>query len=96
MMAHSQHNADPTYHVKETQLNTIERYYIYAELYENNHLNDEHTISPNKDLICPSKTPQAINHETFNTTLPHRNNPGLSMNSHHLPSTPTQTAPPNK
>ena len=47
MMAHSQHNADPTYHVKETQLNTIERYNIYAEFSENNHLNYEHTISTN-------------------------------------------------
>ena len=29
-------------------LNTIERYYIYAEFTKNNHLNDEHNISPNK------------------------------------------------
>jgi len=36
------------YHGKGTHLNTIERYYIYAEFSKNNHLNDEHNISPNK------------------------------------------------
>jgi hypothetical protein len=35
-------------HSKVTQLNTIERYYIYAEYIKNNHLNDEHTIISNK------------------------------------------------
>jgi len=34
------------YDGKGTHLNTIERYYIYAEF--SNHLNDEHNISPNK------------------------------------------------
>jgi len=34
------------YHIKETHLNTRERYYIYAEFSKNSHLNDEHTISP--------------------------------------------------
>jgi hypothetical protein len=58
MMAHSQHNAHPTYHVKETQLNTIERYYIYAEFSENNLLNDEHTLSPNKTLYALLKPHQ--------------------------------------
>jgi len=33
---------------KEAYINTIERYYIYAEFTKNNHLNDEHTIYPNK------------------------------------------------
>jgi hypothetical protein len=36
------------YHDKGTHLNTIERYDIYAEFTKNNHLNDEHNISPNK------------------------------------------------
>ena len=36
------------YHCKGTHLNLIERYYIYAEFSKNNHLNDEHNISPNK------------------------------------------------
>jgi hypothetical protein len=35
-------------HNKEAHLNTIERYYIYTEFTKNNHLNDEHNISPNK------------------------------------------------
>jgi len=36
------------YLAKGTHLNRIERYYIYAEFSKNNHLNYEHTISPNK------------------------------------------------
>ena len=36
------------YHDKGNHLNTVERYYIYAEFSSNNHLNDEHTIHPNK------------------------------------------------
>jgi hypothetical protein len=32
-------------HSKVTQLNTIERYYIYAEYIKKNHLNDDHTIN---------------------------------------------------
>jgi len=36
------------YHGKGTHLNTIEWYYIYAEFKKNNHLNDEHNISPSK------------------------------------------------
>jgi hypothetical protein len=35
-------------HRKGAHLNTIERYYIYAEITKNNHLNNEHNISPNK------------------------------------------------
>ena len=36
------------HHNKGAHLNTVERYYIYAEFTKNNHLNEEHTISPNK------------------------------------------------
>jgi len=32
---------------KGSHLNTIERFYIYAEYLNNNHLNDDHTIFPN-------------------------------------------------
>ena len=35
---------------KVLHVNTIERFYIYAEHLNNNHLNDEHTIFPNKIL----------------------------------------------
>jgi len=35
-------------HDKGAHLNTIGRYYIYTEFTKNNHLNDEHNISPNK------------------------------------------------
>jgi hypothetical protein len=40
------------YDGKETQLNTIQRYYIYAEFSENNHLNDKHTIYPDKTFYA--------------------------------------------
>ena len=33
---------------KGTHLNTIERFYIYAEYTKDNHLNDDSTVSPNK------------------------------------------------
>ena len=33
---------------KGTHLNTIERFFIYAEFSKNHHLNDEQSISPNK------------------------------------------------
>ena len=33
---------------KGSHLNTIERFFIYAEFLKNTHLNDEHSISPNK------------------------------------------------
>jgi len=36
------------YREKGTHLNTIERFFIYAEFAKKNHLNDEHSISPNK------------------------------------------------
>jgi len=38
------------YRDKGTHLITIERFFIYAEFCKNNHLNDEHTVSPNKIL----------------------------------------------
>ena len=43
-------------HNKGAHINTIERYYIYAELTKNNHLSDEHTISPNKIFKALQKT----------------------------------------
>jgi len=36
------------YREKGTHLNTIERFFIYTVFSKNNHLNDEHSISPNK------------------------------------------------
>jgi hypothetical protein len=36
------------YQRKGAHLNTIERFYIYAEYINNNHLNDDQTIFPNK------------------------------------------------
>ena len=36
------------YENKGNHLNTIEKFYIYTEFTENNHLNDEHTIFPNR------------------------------------------------
>ena len=32
---------------KGSHLNTVERFYIYTEHLDNNHLNDDHTIFPN-------------------------------------------------
>ena len=31
-----------------TTLNTIEKFHIYTEFKNDNHLNDEHTVAPNK------------------------------------------------
>jgi hypothetical protein len=36
------------HHKKGPHLNTLERFYIHAEHTSNNHLNDNHTIFPNK------------------------------------------------
>ena len=36
------------YHAKGNHLNTIEKFHIYTEFKNDNHLNDEHTIAPNK------------------------------------------------
>jgi Fe-S-cluster formation regulator IscX/YfhJ len=35
---------------KGIHLNTIERFHIHKEAAANNHLNDDHTLSPNKIL----------------------------------------------
>jgi len=35
-------------HNKAAHLYAMERYYIHVEFTKNNHLNDEHNISPNK------------------------------------------------
>jgi hypothetical protein len=40
------------YHGKCTHLNTIQRYYIYAEFIKNNHLNNEHNMSRNKIFVA--------------------------------------------
>jgi hypothetical protein len=45
---------------KGAHLNTLERFYIYAEYVNNNHLNDEHTIFPNKIFDALLKTPTTI------------------------------------
>jgi hypothetical protein len=44
---------------KGAHLNTIEKFYTYKEFSENNHLNDEQNISPNKilDTILKSNQP---------------------------------------
>jgi hypothetical protein len=41
---------------KGAHLNTLERFYIYAEYVNNNHLNDENTIFPNKIFDALLKT----------------------------------------
>ena len=48
-------------HSKGTHLNTIERFYIYAEYVNNNQLNDKHTISPNSIFEALLNTQNAIN-----------------------------------
>jgi hypothetical protein len=49
---------------KGTHLNTVERFYIYKEYINNNHLNDEHTITPNRICETLLKTPIAITPQT--------------------------------
>jgi len=41
------------YQNKGAHLNTYERFHIYAEYIKENHLNDEHTIFPNKLFDTP-------------------------------------------
>jgi hypothetical protein len=36
------------HHKKGPHLNTLERFYIHTEYTSNNHINDTHTIFPNK------------------------------------------------
>ena len=67
------------YQNKGAHLNTYERFHIYTEYINKNHLNNEHTIFPNKlfdTLLKPHNTlkkpthlaPRAATHTT--TTLP--------------------------
>jgi len=48
------------YREKGTHLNTIERFFIYAEFSKNHHLNDEQSISPNRifDALLKPHQPQ--------------------------------------
>ena len=46
---------------KGTHLNTIERFFIYAEVLKNTHLNDEHSISLNKIFEALLKLQPSIN-----------------------------------
>ena len=58
-------------HTKSTHLNTLERFYTYAEYIKNNHLNDEHTITPNRIFEILLKTPNATTpHPTHHPTFP--------------------------
>ena len=43
---------------KGNHLNTIEKFYIYTEFTNNNHLNDEHTIAPNRIFDALLKNPK--------------------------------------
>jgi hypothetical protein len=45
-------------HNKGTHLNTIERFYAYTEYNNDNHLNDESTIFPNKSFDTLLRTLQ--------------------------------------
>jgi len=48
-------------HYKGPHHNTLERFHIYAEYHNNNHLNDEHSIFPNIIFDNLLKTTPAIN-----------------------------------
>ena len=72
---HSQHHASATI---PKHLNAIERIYIYAEYINNNHINDDQTIFPNKifDTLLKPHNPQKQNHpppplEQSDTPPPH-------------------------
>ena len=43
---------------KGNHLNTIEKFYIYTEFTNNNHLNDEHTIAPSRIFEALLKNPK--------------------------------------
>jgi len=72
------------YHGKGTHPNTIERFYIYAEFSKNNHLNDEHTISPNKIFEAPTLSPPTQQNPDFprnhTTRLAPQSRPYLQTN----------------
>jgi hypothetical protein len=62
--AHSFRMIDTTMSILKKQrkgphLNTLERFYIHKEASLNNHLNDDHTIAPNKvfDMILKMQPP---------------------------------------
>jgi hypothetical protein len=74
-------------HNKGAHLNTIERYYIYVEYTNNNHLNDEHTIFTNKIF-------GVLLNPTSHKPTPHPN--PLFRSSHTKPTTPTQALPPTR
>jgi hypothetical protein len=48
------------HHTKGTHLNTDERFHIYTDYMNNNHLNDEHNLTPNRIFETLLKTPTAI------------------------------------
>jgi hypothetical protein len=49
---------------KGSHLNTVEKFYIYAEFTNNCHLNDEHTIAPNRIFYALLKIPNDITKKT--------------------------------
>jgi hypothetical protein len=51
----------PKCHTEGTHLNTMEQFYTYAEYIKYTHLNDEHTITPNRIFEVLLKTPTATN-----------------------------------
>jgi len=75
---------------KGVHLNTIERYHIYAEFTENNHLNDEHTIFPNKIFDVQLKPPQPT------TPPPQKKISYPFQGGHTKPTTQTQALPPTQ
>jgi hypothetical protein len=48
-------------------LNTLERFYIHKEAARNNHLNDDHTITPNKIFDTILKMQPHHNHHHYQT-----------------------------
>jgi hypothetical protein len=50
------------YQGKGIHLNTVEQFHIYVKFSKNNHLNDEHTISPNKifDALLKPQQPAQL------------------------------------
>jgi len=85
------------YRDKGTHLNTNERFFIYAEFSRNNHLNDEHSISPKKifdALLKPHQPPQKKKKNPHPLTLQY---PGLSLRGHaNLPAIITCQSPDTK
>ena len=63
------------HHKKGAHLNTIERFYIHKEHAAGNHLNDEKTIFPQKNLWRPHKT------HTTPTPRPPKSSAGLNTPS---------------